>query len=104
MASKSRGCATPDRMPRFQGESRLDKAEHGTHGHDMTSVIKGSAKLKSSPHGPHCHLDGPASGRGAKVSGSNLGTGADSLADAAYSIPSGAQTPCVDWAKVKRGS
>ena len=91
---------TPDMMPGFQKGSRLDKAEH-TGAHDMSSVIGGSSKLSKSPAGPHCHLDGPASGRGAKVTSPHLGTGNDSLADAAKSIPSGSKAPKVDWSKLK---
>ncbi len=91
---------TPDRLPRFQGGSRLDKAGRGG-AHDMAGVIEGSSKIAKSPNGPKCHLDGPASGRGAKVSNGKLGTGSDSLADAARSIPSGAKAPCADWSKLK---
>ncbi len=91
---------TPDRLPRFQGGSRLDKAGRAS-GHDMASVIGGAAKIAKSPNGPKCHLDGPASGRGAKVTNGKLGTGGDSLADAARSIPSGAKAPCADWSKLK---
>ncbi len=89
---------TPDRLPRFQGGSRLDKAGRGG-AHDMASVIGGSAKISKSPSGPKCHLDGPA--RSAGVSNGKLGTGSDSLADAARSIPSGAKAPCADWSKLK---
>ena len=35
----------------------------------MSSVIGGSSKLSKSPAGPHCHLDGPASGRAAIQAG-----------------------------------
>ncbi len=91
---------TPDRLPRFQGGSRLDKAGRGG-AHDMASVIGGSSKIAKSPNGPKCHLDGPASGNGAKVTSPHLGTGGDSLADAARSISSGAKAPCADWSKLK---
>ena len=91
--------STPDRMPRFQGGSRLDKV-HSTSAHDMGSVINGASRISASPAGPHCHLDGPA--KSGRVSSPHLGTGSDSLADAARSIPSGGKAPQADWAKLKR--
>lgn len=97
-AIRSERGSTPDLMPGFQGGSRLDRAGKSA-GHDMASVINGASTLKKSPSGPHCHLDGPATSKG--LSNGKLGTGSDSLADAARSISSGARTPCVDWSKLK---
>lgn len=90
---------TPDLMPGFQGGSRLDKAGRGS-AHDMGSVINGASKIAKSPSGPHCHLDGPAANKG--LSNGKLGTGSDSLADAARSIPSGAKAPQANWGALKR--
>lgn len=86
---------TPDRMARFQKQSRLDKSSHGIGGRNARPQIVDNKS------GPHCHLDGPASGHGAKVTSPHLGTGSDSLADAAKSIPSGSKAPKVDWSKLK---
>jgi len=86
---------TPDREARFQRESRLDKPPHGELGRNN------AAEIDHNREGPHHHLDGPATSHGR--SGGHLGTGSDSLADAARSIPNGAEAPKVDWGHVKRG-
>jgi hypothetical protein len=94
--------ATPDLMPSFQRQSRLTQAGSGG-GRNMEKIITGARDANRAPNGAHCHLDGPASGMGARVSGGNLGTGGDSLRDAAGSIHSGAKAPKVNWLSVKRG-
>ena len=98
-AIRSERGATPDLMPGFQGGSRLDRVQRAG-AHDMGSVINGASKISKSPSGPHCHLDGPASAKG--LSNGKLGTGSDSLKDAAASIPSGAKAPQANWGAMKR--
>ena len=87
---------TPDELPRFNRSDRFDKTEHGTLGRSNAKEINENAL------GPHCHLDGPAKGEVARTGG-HLGTGSDSIKDAAGSIKSGAKAPKVDWAALKRG-
>jgi len=102
MTDKHDRSPTPDLLPGFHKQSRLTQAGSGG-GRDMEKIITGARDAQRAPNGAHCHLDGPASGMGAKVSGGNLGTGRDSLRDAASSIASGGRAPKVNWGEIKRG-
>jgi hypothetical protein len=90
---------TPDLLPRFHRQSRLDRVAAPAP-HDMGAVVAGARDIARSPAGPHCHLDGPARGMG-QPRAESLGAGSESLREAARSIPSGARAPCVDWSKLK---
>ena len=100
MTDKHDRSPTPDLLPRFHKSSRLTQAGSGG-GRDMAKIITGARDANKAPNGYHCHLDGPASGMGAKVSGGDLGTGGDSLRDAASSISSGARASKVNWRALK---
>lgn len=97
---KSPSNGTPDE--RLRRQSRLDKCEHGTRGHDMASVINGATDIAKSPHGPDCKMD-KASHAMVTDAESSLGAGGGRLGDAARSIDSGARAPCVDWGHIRRG-
>jgi hypothetical protein len=97
---KSPNNGTPDE--RGAGPSRLDRAEHGTIGHDMKPVVRGATKITSSPMGRADPMDKPTHNMQTNAEAS-LGAGGGRLGDAASSIKSGARTACVDWGVVKRG-
>jgi hypothetical protein len=90
---------TPDLLPHFHRQSRLDRVA-ATPAHEMGAVVTGAGVLARSPAGPHCHLDGPARGMGSARS-EGLGAGSESLAGAAKSIANGAKAPKVNWSGLK---
>lgn len=87
---------TPDMMKEFNKSDRFDKAPRGDLGRSNAGEINEN-KL-----GPHCHLDGPARGEVARTGG-HLGTGSDSIKDAARSIASGAKAPKANFGVLRRG-
>lgn len=87
---------TPDMLPRFHRKDRFDgPAQEKGSARSMRKEIVDNAM------GPHCHLDGPASGEVGRHGG-HLGTGSDSIKDAACSIPSGAKAPKVNWSALRK--
>jgi hypothetical protein len=98
----SENSPTPDLLPRFNKARHLDKAEHGTTGHDLTPVIKGATNIKKSPAGPAFKMVEPQHAMGTNCE-PGLGAGGGNLGDAARSIKSGAKAPRVDFAHVRKG-
>ena len=96
---KSPNNGTPDEWLRGNNDAHL---ERGGAKHDMASVIHGATKITKSPAGPSCHLDSATHGLHTD-SESGLGAGGGRLGDAARSIKSGAEAPCVDWSHVRKG-
>jgi len=98
---KSPPNGTPDEKLRGNLARNLNEA-HGLTGRDWASVIHGATKITKSPAGPSCHLD-KASHALHTDAESGLGAGGGRLGDAARSIKSGAEAPCVDWSHVRKG-
>lgn len=93
----SESSPTPDMMPRYNRKDRFDgPAQEKGSARSMRKEIVENAM------GPHCHLDGPAKGEVARTGG-HLGTGSDSVKDAAKSIASGAKAPKADYAFLRKG-
>lgn len=90
---------TPDLLPRFQGGSRLDKAEHGQRGHDMAPIIKGARDIKQSPAGPSRKMDQGRSNQGVSLE-SSLGAGSGSNS---CDIKGGARAPKADFGFLRKG-
>jgi hypothetical protein len=82
-------------LPRFHKKDRFDGPAQDRHARSAAPQIDSNAL------GPHCHLDGPASGEVGRHGG-HLGTGSDSVKDAACSIASGAKAPKVDWSALRK--
>ena len=89
-----KSCKTPDLLPEFNRRDRFDQKATGS----ATSM---ASEIDRNKLGPHCHLDGPAKAEVGRHGG-HLGTGSDSVVEAAQSIKSGARTPCVDWGHLRK--
>lgn len=88
----SENSKTPDLLPRFNRKDRFDQKPSGG-GRSLAPEIDHNAL------GPSCHLD---SAQGGGRHGGHLGTGSDSVADAAGSIASGAKASGVNWGLLMR--
>jgi hypothetical protein len=86
---------TPDMLERFHRKDRFDGPAQDR------SARNAAPQIDSNELGPHCHLDGPARGEVGRHGG-HLGTGSDSVKDAACSIASGAKAPKVDWPALRK--
>lgn len=85
---------TPDEMPFAHRADRFDRAPRGE---EKRSV---APEIDKNELGLHCHLD---SARGDVARrGGHLGTGSDSVKDAARSIDSGAIADKVEWGPLSR--
>lgn len=84
---------TPDEMPLARRHDRFDSKPSG-------SARSTAPQIDHNELGPHCHLDSAKGETGRH--GGHLGTGSDSVKEAARSIESGARAGKVDFSHLSR--